>query len=142
MPSEDELPPGGRRQLVELLFLLYRDARRPTLEEISKRIRDGDYAATASKETIRKMLRGTTIPAHWATIETVVLALCDLGGFDPASSVKQAGLQEPLMKLVEQRWHTALEEPPPRVAPYDPWASDDDPWAVDASGGYSDEPPF
>ncbi len=84
MPSVADLPEGPRRELVEELFLYYREAGRPTLRVISDRILDhDDLAGTASKETIRRMLRGTSFPAQWETAQAVFVALCELAGFRP-----------------------------------------------------------
>ena len=83
MPSEDDLPRGTVRDFVELLFWFYRAARRPTLREISDRIQKMDLPGTASDETIRRMMHGKTVPAHWETVDAVLEALCDLAGAGP-----------------------------------------------------------
>jgi hypothetical protein len=119
MPTETELPDGPVRDFVALLFRLYRAAHRPTLETISKHIRDGDYAATASKETIRKMLRGTSIPAHWQTVEAVILALCNLAGWTSDDTVvighaDGSSEKATVMYHAENLWHQALDEPAER----------------------------
>src|SRR5580693_3357566 len=119
MPTETELPNDPVRDFVGLLFTVYRAAYRPTLETISKHIRDGDYAATASKETIRKMLRGNSIPAHWQTVEAVILALCDLAGWSQYHSVVMAHsdgsrVEGSVMYQAENLWHQALDEPAER----------------------------
>jgi hypothetical protein len=62
MPSTHVLPKGPRRDFVEELFEHYRAAKRPTLREISERIRDDELAGTASRETIRRMLLGEVVP--------------------------------------------------------------------------------
>jgi hypothetical protein len=124
MPTEDELPAGSARDFVELLFRLYRAAHRPTLETISLHIRDGGFIATASKETLRKMLRGTTIPAKWPTVATVVVALCELADWDPDGSTTMTyadgrQVQGSIMGHADELWHRALDEPgrsnPPRA---------------------------
>ncbi len=119
MPTETELAIGPVRDFVDLLFRLYRAAHRPTLETISKHIRDGAYPATASKETIRKMLRGTSIPAHWQTVEAVILALCDLAGWTPDNRIMieraNGNIEEASVKdFAENLWHQALDEPAER----------------------------
>jgi hypothetical protein len=85
MPSESELPPGPMRYIVEQLFELYRDARRPTLRQISQEISRSDVRGTASTEMIRRMLRGIAVPSQWATMEAVVTALCTMSGRPPTS---------------------------------------------------------
>ena len=82
MPSEADLPPGPVRDFVEILHWLYRKAHRPTLRYISEAIERSDSQAAASPETIRRMLRGTTVPAQWKLVESVYLTLCDLAGMD------------------------------------------------------------
>lgn len=122
MPPETELPAGPARDFVLLLFRLYRAAHRPTLETISRHIRDGGYDATASKETLRKMLRGTTIPANWKTVEAVIQALCDLGEAHPDDRItlKQSNgdsIDSSVMYIAETLWHQALDEPERRAEP-------------------------
>jgi hypothetical protein len=41
MPTDDELPPGAVRDFTALLFRLYKAARRPTLDDLSKHIWTG-----------------------------------------------------------------------------------------------------
>jgi hypothetical protein len=123
MPSEVELPPGCVRDFVELLFYFYRAARRPTLREISDHIRRAELRGTASTETIRKMLRGTTIPAHWETVEAVLVVLADMAGFSIDGEWEWEGVTGTPRKHLERVWHRALDEP-------------------DVVYTYSDEPPF
>jgi hypothetical protein len=122
MPTQDELPAGPARDFVELLFRLYRAAHRPTLDTISMHIRDGSYIATASKETLRKMLRGTTIPANWPTVATVVVALCDLAGWEPDGSITMAyadgsQVEASVVEHADELWHRALDEPERSIPP-------------------------
>ncbi|WP_125618698.1 helix-turn-helix domain-containing protein [Actinomadura sp. WAC 06369] len=88
MPPKADLPEGPHRAFVELLFDYYRRARRPTLEKICTQIQSKDRAGTASRETVRRMLRGQTIPPNWQTVEAVFAALCELAGVDPDRKVK------------------------------------------------------
>ncbi len=83
MPPEEDLPPGPRRRFVGELFVLYRKARRPTLREINEQIMRMDLAGTASRETIRRMLQGVSVPANWETVEAVLTVLCDRAGITP-----------------------------------------------------------
>jgi hypothetical protein len=140
MPSEAELPRGPHRDFTEQLFSLYRQAHRPALRTISRAVPQ-DAPATASVETIRRILRGISVPAHWDTVNAVLNALCELAGVDPDMDL--GGQYDDLVTrrgLVEDAWHEALDNPrgKARAVPAD------DPWASDARGDatYSDEPPF
>lgn len=140
MPTLQELPRGARRDFVEALFSLYKEASRPTLRDISKEIERSDSAATASPETIRRMLRGTTVPS-WRIVNTVVLALCRMANVDPDAG----GYEEPTRReLVQFRWNDALDNPEPERVASSGYSTraDADPWASGSPGGYSDEPPF
>lgn len=127
MPSESELPPGARREFVELLFDYYRKAGRPTLRRISEWIKThDDLAGTASRETTRCVLNGTTVPVQWSTAEAVFLALCVMANVDPdGTAYEDFGEKASHWEQAKQRWNDALDEPP--NAPPSPW---------------SDEPPF
>ena len=129
MPSEDDLPPGTVRDFVELLFWFYRAARRPTMREISDRIQKMDLPGTASDETIRRMMHGKTVPAHWETVNAVLEALCDLAGADPDGEFYWRDDDGSRRWHLERLWHQALDEPDKRYRRPAP-----DPW--------SDEPPF
>ena len=142
MPTEQELPMGAVREFVEALFALYREAWRPTLREISNEIERSDSAATASPATIRRMLRGTTVPS-WQIVNAVVLALCRIANVEPDAADGYDELSR--RELVQMRWNQALDHPEPeRVsrsgfgarAELDPWAS------AEPVATFSDEPPF
>ncbi len=144
-PTKQELPEGAIRDFVEELFNLYREAHRPTLRQISQRIERSDSDATASPETIRRMLRGTTVPS-WPIVQAVFYALCEMGGVDPYTE-RDSGYNEPTRReLIEIRWNQALDDPEPQPvaragysgrAEADPWAT-----AEAKAGGFADEPPF
>ncbi|MBV9382046.1 MAG: hypothetical protein JOY82_07720 [Streptosporangiaceae bacterium] len=137
MPGEAELPPGTVRDFVGLLFFFYRQAHRPTLREISDWIEKSGLPGTASTETIRKMLRGMTVPAHWETVRAVLEALSGLAGTGADSRLIYEDADGTRSSHLERLWHRALDEPDAlyRQAEHDPWADD-------GTGGYSDEPPF
>lgn len=141
MPTLQELPKGARRDFVEAVFSLYKEASRPTLRDVSKEIERGDSAATASPETIRRMLRGTTVPS-WRIVNAVTLALCRMAGADQdAGSYDEPTRRE----LIEFRWNDAIDNPEPARALSSGYSAraEIDPWAVDSNvGGYPDEPPF
>lgn len=129
MPSTRGLPEGPRREFVEELFTHYRDAGRPTLRRISDFIAaNDDLAGTASKETVRRMLQGLTVPTQWETAQTVFLALCHLAGRNPDLRRAMDPWGETSRSVFKRLWNDAIDEhddssPPP----VDPWA---------------DEPPF
>lgn len=76
MPS---MAPGARRDYVENLFTYFRHANRPTLEQIAERLRNRqDLAGTVSKETLRKTLRGQTVPQRWENAQALFVVLCEL----------------------------------------------------------------
>jgi hypothetical protein len=111
MPSETELPPGTVRDFVRFLFELFRAADRPTLETISDKVADSDYAGTASRETVRRMLRGQSVPAQWPTAESVFLALCDLAGADPDDDWQFDGVDGTCRNFMKSLWNAAIDEP-------------------------------
>jgi hypothetical protein len=116
MPSQSDLPRGARRNFTEQLFSLYKEARRPGLREISAAVPD-DSPGTASTETIRRMLRGKTVPAHWQTVDAVFTALCQLAGVDPDEDLGDGFRDRTTRReLVEDAWHRALDEPGQRAA--------------------------
>jgi hypothetical protein len=120
-PSPEELPPGYVRDFVDLLFYFYQAAHRPTLRQISDRIRNDDLPGTASTETIRKMLHGTTVPANWETVTAVLQALTAMAGRDPDAHMRWDGKEGSSFWLLENLWHRALDEPDMfYVSPDDP----------------------
>ena len=143
MPSEADLPPGTVRDLVELMFYFYRVARRPTLRKISDTIRNGDYHGTASPETIRRMLHGTTVPA-WPTVEAVFEVLCDLGTVDPNGRLTWDDDVATRRVHLERCWHRVMDEPHKLYGqPAPAGVPAGDPWVTEAGGDdFSDEPPF
>lgn len=113
MPSEADLPPGPVRDFVELLFYFFRLARRPALREISDLIKkNSELRGTASTETIRRMLHGATVPAHWETVEAVAVVLCQMARINLDNSEWEwEGTDGPPLEQVERLWHRALDEP-------------------------------
>jgi hypothetical protein len=113
------------------------------LREISDRIRRSDLPRTASTETIRRMLRGTTVPASWDTVYTVLYVLCELAGRTPDSLLTHDGTEGRAGWHLERLWHEALDDPTPRYAQresgYQPPPA---PWDSDGQATYTDEPPF
>lgn len=142
MPDEEELPPGAVRDFATFLFWRYREANRPTLRKISKFIEDGDYSATVSTETIRRMLRGETVPARWEIVEAVFGAFCALAGANPDDGEwtwdeYNISTGRTLMKRF---WNRALDEPAMRARSRateddwpDDWSDEDDDWSDEGS---------
>lgn len=128
MPSESELPRGARRNFTEDLFSLYKEARRPGLREISAAVPD-DSPGTASTETIRRILRGKTVPVHWQTVDAVFTALCLLAGVDPDEDIGDNFETATRREVVERAWHQALDDPGHAARPInDPWGADEPPF--------------
>ena len=110
MPSESELPPGPMRDFVALLFDLYRDARRPTLRQISQEVSRSDVRGTASTEMIRRMLRGVAVPSQWPTVEAVVTALCNMSDSDPDYFLGWGRLEEAWNEILDDSDRSDLAE--------------------------------
>ncbi|WP_420082850.1 hypothetical protein ACN6AT_37660 (plasmid) [Streptomyces sp. JL4002] len=86
MPTLDELPEGAVRLFVEEIFFHYREAKRPSLREIQADLAEPEMlAGTASRETIRRTLRGENVPTRWTTVHAVLTALCGRSGIEPDS---------------------------------------------------------
>jgi hypothetical protein len=77
LPGRDKLPPGPRRDLVEALHELYRQAGLPGTRTISKESRNrDDLPTTISHEGISGILRGDGL-SRWFKIECLVRILVD-----------------------------------------------------------------
>lgn len=133
MPSEADLPPGTRRDFVEVLFTLYRHAGRPALQRIVDTIDMLGCNGRASTETIRRMLQGQTVPANWDNVLAVAQALGDLANWDLDLGLTSQSTDSTKRELMEA-WHRALDEPDVLYGPIEanPWAgqplfSDDEP---------------
>jgi hypothetical protein len=145
IPSEADLPRGTVRDFVEVLFNLYREAHRPTLRQISQEIERSDLHAAASPETIRRMLRGASVPRQWPIVKAVLVALCNIAKTDPDESFGGYRDDSTRREELEGKWHKALDNPDLRYRqPARTGGAADDPWATSGSGGdsFSDEPPF
>jgi hypothetical protein len=142
MPTEAELPDGAVRDFVALLFYFYRQARRPTLREMSNLIEKGNLRGTASTETIRRMLLGKTVPTHWTTVEAVLVVLSELAGRTVDSALTYNGEKLTRHEHLDHLWQEALDNPSPRPRQPAGIYSGKDPWDTNGPGGYSDEPPF
>ncbi len=140
MPREADLPRGPVRDFVHILVWLYQKAHCPALREISDEIRKrSDLRGTASTETIRRMLIGTTVPRRWQIVEAVYLVLCDLAQRKPGDLIEINDRYESIERHIEDAWQNALINPHLRYPELEPEA---DPWESDGPVDYSDEPPF
>ncbi|MFC8835949.1 hypothetical protein ACFT8V_22570 [Streptomyces griseoincarnatus] len=138
MPTEAELPSGPRRRFVEALFSYYRDAGRPPLRTIADEIAGKPQydAFTVSRETIRKMLRGTTVPLSWAVVSAVLTVLCERAFVDPDEEYHVGGFGDGMTSRRQELrdlWNDALDAPPPSPLPPSGWGG---------QAPYGDEPPF
>ena len=156
MPTKSELADGPHREFVEELRRYYRSAGRPSLREVSRAIegRAELKEVTASQETVRRMLRGMTLPTDWDRIYAVFFVFCEMGNINPEAERwddNSYGDPESNSQCLKRLWDIALEEepnPPPIPRPASPpqappqSLSQVDPWASAEPGGFSDEPPF
>ena len=133
---------GQLRDFVELLLGLYQRAHCPALREISDEIRKrDDLRGTASTETIRRMLNGTTVPRRWQIVEAVYLVLYDLAQLKPGDLIHFHDRYESIKRHIEDAWQNALINPHLRYPDPEP-EPEPDPWSEDGPDSYSDEPPF
>jgi hypothetical protein len=105
LPGLLQLPDSPRRRLVETLHRYYQEAGRPTLRAIDEWISSREGLA-ASKETVRRMLVGITVPLRWDIAESAFLALCALAGRNPDAR-HDDGLT--LRAAYRRQWQAALE---------------------------------
>ncbi|MEW2467932.1 hypothetical protein AB0919_23360 [Streptomyces sp. NPDC046994] len=142
MPDTTELPDSPQRKFVEELFSYYRDAGRPALRIITDDIAERFDAFTASRETIRRMLRGETVPVSWQVVDGVLTVLCARASIDPDTERWEGGYDEAPTHRQNLRnlWNEALDAPPPPPTRPSGWEAAD-PWAT-SSTPRPDEPPF
>lgn len=146
-PQESSLS-QVRWQFVNELWFHHEAAGRPKLESIMRGIdvfnekNPTNGGGTASTETIRKMLKGTTVPVNWARVRATLYVLCEMAGTDPKEYPEGGGGYDPPTHEENLRhlWSRALDDPqrgkpappsPPRERPRGGWGAGD-----------SDEPPF
>ncbi|WP_261558207.1 hypothetical protein [Frankia tisae] len=142
MPSERDLPRSRRRDFVEEMFDHYRAAGRPALRQICEAMENvPEPRGTASRETIRRTLKGETVPLQWANVYVVVAALASFAGRDLSAQRwddDYGNDSRSFVEVLKQLWNEALDEEPGTLRPPAPAT---DPWSMPA-GVYSDEPPF
>ncbi|WP_329321644.1 hypothetical protein [Streptomyces sp. NBC_01262] len=136
MPTTTELPDSPQRKFVEELFAYYRDAGRPALRIITDDIAAQFDAFTASRETIRRMLRGKTVPVNWQVVDAVLTVLCARANIDPDTERWEGSYDDSPThrKNLRNLWNEALDAPPPPPAQASGWGA--------PARSYSDEPPF
>lgn len=137
LPTEDEVPPGPKRSFLEEIYFHYQEAGRPTPLEIADELAQRDnMTGTASRETIRRMLRGETVPVRWSTVAAVFVLFCERSGINPRGARSRAsawGQGGPVLshgEVLQKLWNAAL-------------ANDENVRSFGPPGQtLSDEPPF
>ncbi|WUW26961.1 hypothetical protein OG521_39620 (plasmid) [Streptomyces sp. NBC_01463] len=127
MPSEWVLPPGPVRGFTQALYDWYKAAGRPSLTEIADDIASHDaLRGSASRETIRKMLRGETVPQRWTTVEAVLTVLCERDGTSPQGEPEYSEVTHG--QRVKRLWDEAVEAAHQAREPImpNPWAQKDE----------------
>lgn len=69
---------------------MYGQAGRPVLRVITKQAETMNLAGTASQETLRRVLKGLSVPERWETMYAVYAPLCELAGVDPDAPYRWA----------------------------------------------------
>jgi hypothetical protein len=105
LPGLLQLPDSPRRRLVETLHAYYQEAGRPTLREIDEWI-SGREGLAASKETVRRMLLGISVPLRWDIAESAFLALCALAGTNPDTAREDGRTHRAAYR---DQWQAALD---------------------------------
>ncbi|MGW3009532.1 hypothetical protein ACWC9R_11950 [Streptomyces sp. NPDC001219] len=139
MPTEEQLPPGPRREFVKALFSYYRSASRPTLRTIAELMRQKSPDATGSPETVRRTLLGLSVPTSWSTVDSLLVVLCDLAQIDPEPAPVDDDLwiRSGTRAEIKALWNAVLDG-----------ADEGDLWGREGTQTYpeppeySDEPPF
>jgi hypothetical protein len=147
MPPKDRIPEGPHRDLLIVLFQMYRSAGRPPLKQIVDVAREMNLPGTASQETVRRTLHGKVIPERWETAYAIYAPLCRIADIDPNQEYYKDGeydrFNEPDIlthkELFRQAWSAAFdtEELPPPVL-----GSRVERTVQPAATDFSDEPPF
>ncbi|MEU8138646.1 hypothetical protein [Streptodolium elevatio] len=105
MPSQEQLPPGPRRDLVMSFHQLYTEAGRPGTRKLAKLICDNnDLGAMVSHETIAALLHGRGVPS-WIRLEACVRQLAQL-------SIRQPDVRATVLDF-HTLWRLAADAPPP-----------------------------
>lgn len=106
LPSEQQLPPGSRRDLTTALHDLYALAGKPAARTISAWIRDqDDLPGTLSHEGVSAVLRGSNVP-RWANLESLVRVLVEQQRVGAAADVDTVVMQ------IHALWCIADGSPP------------------------------
>ena len=111
-----DLPDGPRRLLVAAVFGYYRLAGCPSLREIDEWIRAHPrLPAAPSRETVRRLLAGISVPLRWEGVETVFLVLCARAGCDPDGPDSGEDGGPTRRAALARLWQEAVVAPPPLV---------------------------
>ncbi len=121
MPTLSEVQSQAVLSFVEVLFNLYRQARRPSVRRISAEVERSEAHGTASPETVRRVLRGITVPSNWETAEAVLFGLCRIVGVSPDDQYEE-DQEWTLREVLEARWNQALDHPHGSTPSRDPWS--------------------
>ncbi|GAA3120153.1 hypothetical protein GCM10010466_08740 [Planomonospora alba] len=113
MRTLEELPEGPHRRFLEALFAAYKDAGRPTLRDISRKIDDLGIDVRVSPETVRRILQGILVPGRWIYVDAVFLALCKLGGYDPDDRSWIGDGRFSARRELMHLWNDAIDNPGP-----------------------------
>jgi hypothetical protein len=150
MPSENEVPSGAHRDLLREIFHMYRLAGRPVLRDIVAQAKQMDLTGTASQETIRRVLKGTTVPERWDTMYAVYAPLCAIADIDPDALYEEehGGYDGPEVvthkEVLKRRWNSVVDGDD--VAHYVPSRTKVEPRSTPGAQSLpydlSDEPPF
>jgi hypothetical protein len=134
---------------MELVYRLWAEAGMPAAEKVSQSIAEAPLAGSASKETVRKMLTGKTVPQTWENAEAVFVVLSQMAGIDPDRLVRYLDDvedyepypgPEPARTVFRRLWYAArgmTEYAHGSMEDYKP--PQEGAWRA---GGFSDEPPF
>src|SRR4051812_21040686 len=81
--SRAQLPPGPLRELKDLLYQLYVQAGRPTLDEITDEVAaDDDLVGSLSRDSIRRCISDRRLPPRQPDVVAVATVLARLAGKD------------------------------------------------------------
>jgi hypothetical protein len=123
----------AQRDLVRALNELHNAAGRPSARSISQLIKEGDYSASVSHETVRTTLNGQRAP-RWETVRSIVSVLaaaCVNPPRNPADEVKRF---LPLWRALESG-EQGLMKTARELALSAGWGTEDGKWTGEAIAG-------
>ncbi|MFE7527321.1 hypothetical protein ACFU7Y_16605 [Kitasatospora sp. NPDC057542] len=96
------------------LFFHYEEAGRPTLLEIAEDLaRRDNLPGMASRETIRRMLKGETVPMRWSTVAAVLILFSERSGLNPSGVRSRTGWGNQTVtygEALRKLWNAALSD--------------------------------